>query len=218
MAMCSHCSAPLPANTLLCKYCGTRNDIDLRTAPFTVEKPATERICPNCDTALQTVLIKFAEPFSIERCNTCHGLFFDPGEVEALLESSVSNVFDINAQLIDNINSDRYRKSQPIRYVKCPVCRVLMNRVNFGQRSGVVVDRCISHGVWLDSGELVHLMEWKKAGGQLLQQKAAQQAQQQRNKQHVPLPYSDDRGGILGKGLETDLLDIVTSVVFKLFH
>jgi Zn-finger nucleic acid-binding protein len=219
MAKCSHCSAPLPANTLYCKYCGTRNDIDLRTVPFTAEKPAAERICPNCDTALQTVTIKLAEPLAIERCNTCRGLFFDPGEVEYLLENSVSNVFDINAELIDNINNDRYAKNQPIRYVKCPVCRVLMNRVNFGQRSGVVADRCISHGIWLDSGELMHLMEWKKAGGQLLHQKMAMQAQQQRKKAHVPLPHSGDTGsGMFNGSVGVDLVDTILSIAVKLFE
>jgi Zn-finger nucleic acid-binding protein len=40
-----------------------------------------------------------------------------------------------------------------------------MSRVNFGYRSGVVIDRCTNHGIWLDSGEITHLMEWKKAGG-----------------------------------------------------
>ncbi len=41
-----------------------------------------------------------------------------------------------------------------------------MNRVNFAYRSGVVVDKCRDHGLWLKSGELIHLLEWKKAGGQ----------------------------------------------------
>jgi len=43
-----------------------------------------------------------------------------------------------------------------------------VNRQNFGERSGVVVDRCKAHGVWLDSGEFRRLAEWMKAGGQIL--------------------------------------------------
>jgi Zn-finger nucleic acid-binding protein len=46
-----------------------------------------------------------------------------------------------------------------------------MSRHVFGYRSGVVIDQCKGHGVWLDSGEVTHLLEWKKAGGQLLQDK-----------------------------------------------
>lgn len=81
-----------------------------------------------------------AGDFYIERCKSCFGLFFDAGEIKTLLEHSVSNISDINLVLIKNINKDRYQSQKKIKYVKCPVCRVLMNRVNFGHSSGVIVD------------------------------------------------------------------------------
>jgi Zn-finger nucleic acid-binding protein len=62
-----------------------------------------------------------------------------------------------------------------VTYIKCPVCTKLMNRVNFGTKSGVIVDRCRDHGVWLDGGELRHLFEWMKAGGKLLVQEREEQ-------------------------------------------
>ena len=57
--------------------------------------------------------------------------------------------------------------------MKCPVCSDFMQRKNFCVRSGVIIDCCHQHGVWLDGGELRRLMEWKKAGGQLLHEKIA---------------------------------------------
>ena len=39
-------------------------------------------------------------------------------------------------------------------YKRCPSCLQLMNRTEILSRSGVVVDMCISHGVWFDKGEL----------------------------------------------------------------
>ena len=97
------------------------------------------------------------------------GLFFDHNELEALLELSVSNVFRIDRKRLDTINSELYhRDSTQTHYIKCPVCREFMGRKNFGAKSGVIVDRCRSDGVWLDGGELKRLLEWKKAGGQLL--------------------------------------------------
>ncbi len=36
-------------------------------------------------------------------------------------------------------------------YRPCPVCTRLMNRVNFGRRSGVLIDRCRAHGSWFDA-------------------------------------------------------------------
>ena len=36
----------------------------------------------------------------------------------------------------------------------CPRCRRGMVKQHFGRRSGVLVDVCYRHGVWLDAGEL----------------------------------------------------------------
>jgi Zn-finger nucleic acid-binding protein len=94
-----------------------------------------------------------------------------------------------------------------------------MNRVAFGHRSGVVIDQCKSHGVWLDGGEISHLLEWKKAGGQLLDQKKQAELQQKKRSSKVSNPeienlmkaYSDRNG-------EIDLLESVASVIFKVFE
>ena len=223
MARCTSCSAPLPANTNCCNYCNSRSDVDLHAKhPYRVEKSATHRICPNCDKPLQTIRLKMADPLAIERCHTCFGLFFDRGEIETVLQSSVSNVFDINREHIDNINKDRYPKQQKIRYLKCPDCRKHMNRVNFGQRSGVVIDQCIIHGIWLDSGELTHLLEWKKAGGQLLQQEHAADLEKQRQQQQNALPgaasdYSFNSNGGFSGTVEESLLETVARLLDKLF-
>jgi Zn-finger nucleic acid-binding protein len=69
--------------------------------------------------------------------------------------------------LIDNINQERFSGNQSFKYLKCPVCEEMMNRSAFGHKSGVIVDRCNNHGIWLDGGEISHLLEWKQAGGQL---------------------------------------------------
>jgi hypothetical protein len=63
----------------------------------------------------------------------------------------------INQQLLSNISQDRYQRDQTIRYRKSPVFQQFMARRNFGHRSGIVVDCCKNHGVWLDAGELIHL-------------------------------------------------------------
>jgi Zn-finger nucleic acid-binding protein len=223
MARCTSCSAPLLANTNRCLYCNSRSDVDLHAKhPYRVEKSVTHRICPNCDKPLQTIRLKMAEPLYIERCHTCFGLFFDKGEIETVLQNSVSNVYDINRQHIDNINKDRYPKQQKIRYVKCPECRRHMNRVNFGNRSGVVVDQCIIHGIWLDSGELTHLLEWKKAGGQLLHQQHAEALEKQQQQKQNVLPnaktdYSAKASGDFGSALDIDIVAAVAGLLDKLF-
>ena len=172
MAKCNYCSAPLPANTNVCSYCNARNDVDLKgKLDYAVIRGQSERQCPHCQKPLQTVDINLNGSFLIDRCVDCFGLFFDPGQVEALLDSVVANVFEVNLQHLDTINKDRFQGSNAVKYIKCPVCQQFMSRHVFGYRSGVIIDQCKGHGIWLDSGEVTHLLEWKKAGGQLLQDK-----------------------------------------------
>lgn len=176
MANCSNCSAPLPPNSIVCEYCGSRNDIDLKGVHYnTTHESDSERTCPRCGVPLETIDLKLNGKFLIDRCDQCLGLFFDPGELEALLEATVSNVFTINRNELDTINA---AVDYGVSYIKCPVCSKIMNRVNFGARSGVVVDRCKDHGIWLDGGELRHLFEWMKAGGKLLEQEREEQRKQ----------------------------------------
>ncbi|MDQ6829244.1 MAG: zf-TFIIB domain-containing protein [Gemmatimonadota bacterium] len=66
--------------------------------------------------------------------------------------------------------------SKKVRYVPCPVCAKVMNRVNFGHRSGVIIDVCKGHGAWLEHGELQDVLAFIDAGG-LERDRAIQQEQ-----------------------------------------
>lgn len=220
MALCMQCSAPLPANTQVCRYCGVRNDIDLRgKQAFRVVDAGGERQCPNCAIGLQTVALSREGTLHIERCSECFGLFFDPGELEVLLEDSVAPVADFNLPLLQNINRERYQADRPVKYLKCPVCQVLMNRMLYGYQSGVVVNRCKGHGVWLDNGQISHLLEWKKAGGQLLDRKKTTERQAKaRAETAKPAFRSDSAVPANRAGSEAEVLEAIAAVVFKLFE
>jgi Zn-finger nucleic acid-binding protein len=172
MTNCKNCGAALPPDSLICSYCKTRHDADLHGIHrYTTTAPETERICPRCQTPMKTIDLKIEGKFLIERCDTCLGMFFDPGELEALLDKSVTNVYYVDRQRLEDLKKARRHSEFPLGYIKCPVCRKFMNRLNFGSLSGVIVDKCRDHGIWLDGGELRHLMEWTKAGGQIHHQK-----------------------------------------------
>ena len=230
MANCTNCSAPLSDGSIRCEYCGSRNDIDLKEVHYyTTHELETERTCPRCTVGLKTIDLNINGTFLIERCEECLGLFFDPNELETLLEAAATNVFTIDRSRLDSINSTMRAGDYGVSYIKCPVCGTIMNRVNFGVKSGVIVDRCREHGVWLDGGELRHLLEWMKAGGKLLQQERQEQQKQsearelERKKRNIrtePVPggiYGEDSsfdllGGTLRK-TDPDLFDIVVSAV-----
>ncbi|NTV45498.1 MAG: zf-TFIIB domain-containing protein [Chlorobiales bacterium] len=230
MANCTNCSAPLPLDSITCGYCGSRNDTDLKGVHYyTTHEIESERICPRCNIRLRTIDLNINGRFFIERCDECLGLFFDPNELEALLEATVANVFTINKSQLNAIKVPMRANEFSAFYIKCPVCGRIMNRVNFGTNSGVIVDRCKDHGVWLDGGELRYLFEWMKAGGKLLQQEKEEQSkrvkerEQEREKRKNSLqtapgetyaenPDFDLFGGTL-RSADPDLFNIVARAI-----
>jgi Zn-finger nucleic acid-binding protein len=74
------------------------------------------------------------------------------------------------------------------------------------------------HGVWLDNGEITHLMEWKKAGGQMLHEKKKRQVRENQRANPVkvfqPQSYNQSR---IDQGLEVDMFELVTDLIFKIF-
>ena len=154
-----------------CPYCGVRQDVDLRQIHFRDLGADGSRPCPECQTALTTVEFDTTPPAQIERCGTCHGLFFNPGELEFLLEQKTNPFVWIDQAQIDQIGED-FGHHHEIVYRKCPICAERMSHVNFASRSGVILDQCGSHGYWVDGGELRRLLEWWRAGGKHIHQEA----------------------------------------------
>ena len=229
MANCKNCGAALTGTLLVCEYCQTRQDVDLSMVHrFTVEEPRSDRFCPRCRIPLQTIDLRLGKKFLIERCERCLGLFFDPGELEALLEKAVTNVHAVDPQRLREVQNVKRSHEYPVSYIDCPVCRRLMNRINIGSRSGVIADQCREHGMWLDGGELRQVMEWMKAGGNLVQkEKELEMArlaleQEKKNLQFGridmafahsrPEPYRPD------EDLELSLLPLIGRLLKKLFR
>lgn len=50
-------------------------------------------------------------------------------------------------------------------YLACIRCSDRMTRRNFGGSSGVLIDVCKDHGVWLDHTELERILEYVRSGG-----------------------------------------------------
>jgi Zn-finger nucleic acid-binding protein len=203
---CISCGGPLDPKSNVCKFCGTLNDMDLRALHQNYEKGApTERICPLCDVPLHSLNLGGDEDFVIERCEKCLGLFFDPNELEVLVDSSVSHVYTIDrermAKLIEEEGAENPR---PVSYIKCPVCRRLMNRRVFGVRSGVAVDVCREHGIWLDAGELGRILKWAKAGG-LIHTREKEKERKRAASRKQSTPSTAFGGAMWDRGPEVDL-------------
>ena len=165
---CTNCGAPLPPKSNICQYCRTLNDTDLRALKGSKRKAgASERACPRCKVPMQQLRLGLETAVEIERCTQCFGIFFDPGELEEVLDASAKRAYEADLGRLDTMlreeTSNRDYKS--VTYVPCPDCGQLMHRKSYGAKAGVVIDRCKLHGVWLDGGELNQLLKWAKAGG-----------------------------------------------------
>lgn len=126
--------------------------------------------CPQCITALDVIEFETEPPLRIERCTTCHGMFFNPGEIEAALDTQTNPLVWLDPVQIQQIADDFGPREREIAYQKCPMCEDRMSHINFGGHSGVIIDRCGAHGIWLEGGELRRLTEWWRAGGKLIYQ------------------------------------------------
>jgi len=164
---CQHCGGRLEGDLIVCGFCGTRQEIDLRQVNHRDLGPEGELPCPGCEAVLDVIEFELQPPVRVERCHDCQGLFFNPGELEAVLDGKTADTIWVDREKLHQLT-----QSQPFeadfRYLRCPLCRELMSRSIFGGRSGVIIDRCAAHGIWLEGGELQRLLEWWHAGGKHL--------------------------------------------------
>ncbi|MFH1748914.1 MAG: zf-TFIIB domain-containing protein [Planctomycetota bacterium] len=96
---------------------------------------------------------------SLDRCPTCHGLWFDMLELEKLLDANPRPLLKEDARF------QKLAKDEP-RQLHCPRCRgTYLIKLNSRARPGTIVDSCtVCYGTWLDAGELTRLAHADLAG------------------------------------------------------
>jgi Zn-finger nucleic acid-binding protein len=57
-----------------------------------------------------------------------------------------------------------------------------MNRTNYDQKSGVLIDACAAHGVWFDDDELAAILRWIRQGRSRLAQEHAEEYRKDRER------------------------------------
>jgi Zn-finger nucleic acid-binding protein len=116
--------------------------------------------CPRCREDMQALKLGGV---TARECAQCGGLWLDPESLQKLAnarEESAGVVSALAARApLDAAAPD------VVRYIPCPRCDKLMNRSNFAHSSGVILDVCKAHGVWLDRGELQRVLSFVGSGG-----------------------------------------------------
>ncbi len=154
-AVCPGCFARAASGAKHCMECG------LAFAPQALRALDERRACPRCAGALRLRELGGAQ---LVECGGCAGLWLDASQFEALCEREEQRELALRA-LGMREPPERPVDSSPVRYLRCPHCDQPMQRRNFGQRSGVIVDVCKPHGLWLDHLELERALAFARAGG-----------------------------------------------------
>jgi Zn-finger nucleic acid-binding protein len=169
---CPYCNALIdPTDARMTVYCGTCLSMNKEGARFCSDcgKPLAERVeapeatdaeCPRCRARLRRRNIGSHHPFE---CPICCGLFVAVSDLEALITERKEQG-DVAAA--SPRQPERASLAiEEVAYLKCPMCGAVMNRVNYGRMSGVIIDSCKEHGHWLDPGELEKIAKWVATGG-----------------------------------------------------
>ena len=109
-------------------------------------------ICPVCKSDM--IVVEHSK-IELDYCTSCHGVWFDSGELELLLES-VS--LEPSSPFLNNIlGSPETRSSEKKR--KCPICNKKMKKTTIGQQPEILIDVCRQgDGLWFDGGEVEQLI------------------------------------------------------------
>jgi Zn-finger nucleic acid-binding protein len=153
MVACPSCFGMVFAGAKFCSHCG---------AAITREEVAANKIelCPRCRIGMESVLIGNTH---LHECPKCEGIWADTESLQHICADREQQAAVLG--VAQSLPTDIGNNLENIRYLPCPICNTLMNRVNFAHCSHVIVDVCKAHGTWFDKDELRRIVEFIRAGG-----------------------------------------------------
>lgn len=177
---CPMCGAPASSTANLCEHCGARLATVACPSCFGMmflgqkfcphcgaQAQRTEvaggdsKLCPRCRVRMEAIVVGKE---NLSECPKCAGIWADADTLHQICDDREEQAAVLG--MADHVPAPEAASvEQQIRYVPCPVCKKLMNRVNFANCSHVVVDVCKQHGTWFDKDELRRIIEFIRAGG-----------------------------------------------------
>jgi Zn-finger nucleic acid-binding protein len=145
---CGHCGRDINIQYEICPLCGGHIRDELHIIP---------PVCPHCRVSLD---IQMHDGDEYDFCRQCGGIWLDRNEFrKATNPSAVYSNEEPKGEFL------REQGDKQTEYIPCVRCGKLMNRRNFRRVSGVIIDECGRHGVWLDRGELEKIQHFIADGG-----------------------------------------------------
>lgn len=119
--------------------------------------------CPLCKKDFKKAIFYGVE---VDYCPTCLGLWFEEDELRLAEDKKDENLRWLDIDLWKRKNKFKIYLGERL----CPICRLPLYEVYYGD-SRIIVDFCsLCKGVWLDRGEFKRLIEYlkKKADSEIL--------------------------------------------------
>ncbi|HSI06698.1 MAG: zf-TFIIB domain-containing protein [Myxococcota bacterium] len=154
--LCSGCGARASATDIYCRACG-----DTLVSPEQAAHPG-EKSCPVCadHPALHH---RELQDVALLECVHCGGVWLDRHAFGALASRAREHA-RLESAHNPKIPSNVRPQAGPA-YRRCIECDAVMQRKNYGRKSGVIVDICAKHGMWFDLHELEEVLAWLRGGG-----------------------------------------------------
>ncbi|HXM51541.1 MAG TPA: zf-TFIIB domain-containing protein, partial [Pyrinomonadaceae bacterium] len=115
--------------------------------------------CPRCRVDMKSIMLG---SIAMRECEQCLGLWVEVAAFEKICadREEQSAVLGTASPSPSPSHQAPSADLERIRYVPCPQCSQLMNRINFARCSGVIVDICKGHGTWFDPDELSGIVQF----------------------------------------------------------
>jgi Zn-finger nucleic acid-binding protein len=151
---CPSCFGMIFLGAKFCSHCGAR--VERAQVPETGPEP-----CPRCQIDMEAIVVGAT---NLRECPKCEGIWADTAALDQICadREKQAAVLGLPAHL-PVPESDL--PVETVHYVPCPVCKELMNRINFANCSHIILDVCHLHGTWFDKDELRQIVEFIRAGG-----------------------------------------------------
>src|SRR2546423_3863282 len=186
---CPSCFGMMFMGSRHCPRCGAR-------AARVEASPAATLRCPRCRIEMGSAKLGTT---TLDECSQCGGLWVDVASFEEVCARREQQAAVLGAAQPAPSNAASNHAVR-VRYVPCPVCQQLMNRVNFAHCSGVIVDVCKGHGTWFDRDQLSKIVQFIRSGGlEMARQKEKMEIEFQREQLHTEQMLSDRRPDLLGR-------------------
>ena len=194
---CQSCGASVGEDDLQCPYC--RSQLATVACPkcfgmvgihashcarcgaaiVRAEEAASDLACPGCSARLVTTSVGGV---GLEQCHACGGLWVGQANFERIAADRAERGEVLGA--LPGAGPKVPVRLEAVHYLPCPRCRKLMNRVNYGRISGVVLDVCKDHGLWFPRDEFRQVLEFIDAGG--LEKSRARRVQEEAEQRRQP--------------------------------